>query len=222
MEERETSSSYDIPPPNDPSAHTKCLMRLHKSVKSSSPVKHMLISMQEIGFPVKLSRDFSCEPCSPKVAGSFDPFRQQVVLCQNNIYSQIHMNQVLAHELVHSYDDKTVNMNWYDLRHLACTEIRAANLSRECSFARENLVMFNFGLKAHNKECVKNRAALSITSVREDLCYENARELVDSVFEQCYNYTRPFQGIPPLTLMKPMVRGVSNFLNREHPDYYED
>ena len=207
---------------SDPLAHSKCLTRLNRSIRSDRTVIHMLISMHEAGYPIKLSRDFTCEPCSPKVAGGFDPYRQQVVLCENNIYSQIHMNEVLTHELVHSFDDKTVKMDWHDLKHLACTEIRAANLSGECSFSRENLIRFNFGFKSHNRECVKNRAALSISTIREEMSYEKAREIVDSVFTQCYSYTKPFLGIPPLSELKYTPWQMLNSLRSGHPDYYED
>ena len=206
----------------DPSAHSKCLTRLSRSIKNNPTVIHMLISMHEAGYPVKLSRDFSCEPCSPRVAGGYDPYRQQVVLCENNIYSQIHMNEVLTHELVHSFDDKTVRMDWNDMTHLACTEIRAANLSGECSFKRENLLRFNFGFKSHNQECVKNRAALSISTIREEISYEKAREIVDSVFSQCYSYTNPFLGIPPLSPLKTTTWQMLNAFRSEPPYYYED
>ena len=38
---------------------------------------------------VSLPRHLVCEPCGPHVAGGFDPYRQQIVLCENNIYSQV-------------------------------------------------------------------------------------------------------------------------------------
>ena len=209
-------------PSTDARAHSTCLTRLARSIRTDPAVIHMLISMHEAGFPVKLSRDFSCEPCSPRVAGGFDPYRQQIVLCENTIYSQIHMNEVLTHELIHSFDDKTVNIDWHNLKHLACTEIRAANLSGECSFSRENIVRFNFGFKSHNRECVKNRAALSISTVKVGVSYENAREIVETVFDQCYAYTRPFEGIPPLSPLKSTRWQMFNYFSSEQPYYYEE
>ncbi|KAI6654277.1 Mitochondrial inner membrane protease ATP23-like [Oopsacas minuta] len=206
----------------DPRSHSTCLTRFARSIKTDPTVIHMLISMHEAGFPVKISRDFACEPCSPRVAGGFDPRRQQIVLCENNIYSQIHMNEVLTHELVHSFDDKSVNLDWHDLKHLACTEVRAANLSGECSFSKENFIRFNFGFKSHNRECVKHRAAQSISTVKEGVSYDQAREIIDSVFDQCYSYTRPFQGIPPLSPLKSTRWQFLNYFNSEKPFYYEE
>ena len=58
------------------------------------------------------------------VAGGFDPHRKQIVLCENNIFSQGHMNDTLTHELVHSYDYCRAHLDWDNLQHLACTEVR--------------------------------------------------------------------------------------------------
>lgn len=183
--------------PTTKKKHDKCIKYLKKGV-SSMYVKYMLTSMTSLGYKMSLSQHFSCEPCGPSVAGGFDPIREQVILCENNILSQSHMNEVLTHELIHVYDNYTVNIDWNDMRHLACTEIRAANLSNECRFNRETFLRLNFGMKAHNQTCVKNRAALSMTTVHQNLSLEEAREIVSSVFSQCYTYTSPFTGIPPI------------------------
>lgn len=75
----------------------------------------------------------------------------QVVLCENNIYSQGHMNDTLTHELVHSYDHCRAQVDWNDIHHLACSEIRAANLSGECFFWKENFARFKFGWRKHHQ-----------------------------------------------------------------------
>lgn len=71
-----------------------------------------------------MNRHLVCEPCGPMVAGGFDPYRKQIVLCENNIFSQGHMNDTLTHELVHSYDYCRAHLDWDNLQHLACTEVR--------------------------------------------------------------------------------------------------
>jgi len=43
----------------------------------------------------------------------------------------------VAHEMIHAYDDARARLDWTNLVHHACTEIRAANLSGDCSFWRE-------------------------------------------------------------------------------------
>lgn len=36
------------------------------------------------------------------------------------------MNETLTHELVHSYDYCRAHLDWEDLQHLACTEVRVS------------------------------------------------------------------------------------------------
>ena len=73
------------------------------------------------------------------------------MLCENNIYSQGHMNDTLTHELVHTLDYCRAELDWSNLDHLACTEIRAANLSGECFFWKENFARLKFGWKKHHQ-----------------------------------------------------------------------
>lgn len=61
------------------------------------------------------------------------------------------MNETLTHELVHSYDHCRAHVDWNDLKHLACSEIRAANLSGECFFWKENFARLKFGWKKHHQ-----------------------------------------------------------------------
>lgn len=61
------------------------------------------------------------------------------------------MDETLTHELVHSYDHCRAHVDWNDLTHLACSEIRAANLSGECFFWKENFARLKFGWKKHHQ-----------------------------------------------------------------------
>lgn len=48
----------------------------------------------------------------------------QIVLCQNNIHQQSHMNRVVTHELIHAFDHCRAHVDWFNnLRHLACSEV---------------------------------------------------------------------------------------------------
>ncbi|KAJ0047463.1 hypothetical protein NL108_000918, partial [Boleophthalmus pectinirostris] len=113
--------------------------------------KLLLGAMKNSGCQVFKSRHFSCEDCDGTVSGGFDAASSQIVLCQNNINRQSHMNRVVTHELIHAFDHCRANVDWFNnYRHLACSEIRAANLSGECSFSNE-LWRFQFGLKKHHQ-----------------------------------------------------------------------
>jgi len=51
----------------------------------------------------------------------------QIVLCQNNIHQQSHMNRVVTHELIHAFDHCRANVDWFNnFRHLACSEVRTS------------------------------------------------------------------------------------------------
>ncbi|XP_072124360.1 mitochondrial inner membrane protease ATP23 homolog isoform X3 [Mobula birostris] len=144
---------------------------------------------------VDTNRHFSCEDCDGTVSGGFDAEISQIVLCQNNIHQQQHMNRVVTHELIHAFDHCRAHVDWFhNIRHLACSEIRAANLSGECTFQNE-LSRFNFGLKQHHQKCVRERACRSILAVRK-VSQETAKKAVDDVFDSCFNDHEPFGRIP--------------------------
>ncbi|XP_062505608.1 mitochondrial inner membrane protease ATP23 homolog isoform X2 [Corticium candelabrum] len=150
---------------------------------------------EEVG-EVNMKRHLVCEPCSGRVLGGFDHRRQQIVLCENTIYSETCMSEVLTHELIHAYDFCRYNTNFSDVKHLACSEIRAANLSGDCFFWKENFGRFKFGWKKHQQACVRERAVNSILCVK-DIEKSEAENVVDSVFASCFYNTEPFEHVPP-------------------------
>ncbi|CAO2582134.1 Mitochondrial inner membrane protease ATP23 homolog [Lemmus lemmus] len=151
--------------------------------------------MKHSGCAVNKGRHFSCEDCDGNVSGGFDASASQIVLCQNNIRNQAHMSRVVTHELIHAFDHCRAHVHWFtDVRHLACSEIRAASLSGDCSLVNE-IFRLRFGLKRHHQTCVRDRAALSILAVR-NISREEAQKAVDDVFESCFNDREPFGRIP--------------------------
>lgn len=173
----------------------KCMLMLHVAVETSPYAKLLLGAMKNSGCTIFKDRHFSCEDCDGTVSGGFDATTSQIVLCQNNIQQQAHMNRVVTHELIHAFDHCRANVDWFNsYKHLACSEIRAANLSGDCSFTNE-LTRFNFGLKQHHQECVRGRALRSILAVRK-VSREEAEKVVDEVFQSCFNDHTPFGRIP--------------------------
>lgn len=57
----------------------------------------------------------------------------QIVICQNNTKSAGIVQGILTHEMIHMFDYCNNKIDFKNLEHLACTEIRAANLTH-CSF----------------------------------------------------------------------------------------
>ncbi|XP_030178936.1 mitochondrial inner membrane protease ATP23 homolog isoform X1 [Lynx canadensis] len=145
----------------------KCQFMLLKTLQTNPYVKLLLDAMKHSGCAVNKERHFSCEDCDGNVSGGFDASTSQIVLCQNNIGNQAHMNRVVTHELIHAFDHCRAHVHWFtDVRHLACSET-----------------------------CVRDRAILSILAVR-NISKEVAQKAVDEVFESCFNDHEPFGRIP--------------------------
>lgn len=97
--------------------------------------------------------------------------------------------------MVHWFDHCRFLVDWSNLRHHACSEIRAASLSGDCGFGREFQRRI-YGFKLQHQNCVKRRAVLSI--LVNPACggdREKAERTVDEVFESCFGDTRPFDEV---------------------------
>ncbi|XP_062990874.1 mitochondrial inner membrane protease ATP23 homolog isoform X1 [Elgaria multicarinata webbii] len=175
--------------------NNKCQIMLKFALDSNPFAKLLLDAMKNSGCTVFNDRHFSCEDCDGCVSGGFDSSTSQIVLCQNNIRYQSHMNRVVIHELIHAFDHCRAHVDWFNnVKHLACSEIRAANLSGDCSLLNE-MSRFKFGLKQHHQTCVRDRAVRSILAVRK-VNKEMAEKAVDEVFESCFNDHEPFGRVP--------------------------
>ncbi|KAK7062930.1 Mitochondrial inner membrane protease ATP23 [Halocaridina rubra] len=169
----------------------KCESRVWSCIQKSPLVKLMMSALKSSGCEIDISRHISCETCAPSVSGGYDPERNQVVVCQNMATSEGIVQSVLTHEFIHMFDYCNNHLDFKNLEHLACTEVRAANLTH-CSFIS---AMFQGDAspikiaKAH-QDCVKTRAAHSIVAVRQ-ISEEEARKIVDKVFDKCYGDLEP-------------------------------
>ncbi|KYO47682.1 mitochondrial inner membrane protease ATP23-like protein [Alligator mississippiensis] len=170
-------------------------MRLQLALETSPYAKLLLDAMKQSGCIAFKDRHFACETCDGLAVGGFDAATSQIVLCQNSIHRQSLMNRVVTHELIHAFDHCRAHVNWLsNVKHLACSEIRAANLSGDCSLMNE-IARFKFGLKGHHQTCVRDRAVRSILAVRK-VSKETAEKAVDEVFDTCFNDQEPFGRIP--------------------------
>ncbi|KAM7378025.1 hypothetical protein PAMA_013090 [Pampus argenteus] len=175
--------------------NTNCQLMLKVAMDKNPYAKLLLSAMKSSGCTAYMDRHFTCEDCDNTISGGFDAASSQVVLCRNNIFLQSHMDRVVTHELIHAFDHCRAHVDWFhNLRHLACSEIRAANLSGDCSFSNE-FTRSNFGLKQHHQKCVRDRALRSILVVRK-VPQEEAEKIVDEVFDTCFNDHAPFGRIP--------------------------
>jgi inner membrane protease ATP23 len=54
--------------------------------------------------------------------GGFSP-DHGIQICANEMRSQGHLEDTMAHEMVHAWDHLRFKVDWADLRHAACTEV---------------------------------------------------------------------------------------------------
>ncbi|OXB61733.1 hypothetical protein ASZ78_016919 [Callipepla squamata] len=189
--------------------HNRCQLMLRMTLETSPYAQLLIAAMKQSGCTVFNDRHFSCENCDGCLPVSL---LLQIVLCQNNIRHQSHMNRVVAHELIHAFDHCRAHVDWFkNVKHLACSEIRAANLSGDCTLMNE-IARFKFGLKGHHQTCVRDRAIRSILAVRK-VSRETAEKAVDEVFDTCFNDLEPFGRIPHSKT--DAKRAYKDFLNRD-------
>ncbi|KAI9267409.1 peptidase M76 family-domain-containing protein [Sporodiniella umbellata] len=160
-------------------------------LKNSPPVRFMVDELEKIGTKVT-KEDFTCVPCDPTRSGGFSP--EGIILCQNTLPEKTMQETTMVHEMVHLYDDTKFKVDWTNLKHQACSEIRASSLSGDCRWTREMKRGFFTFTKQH-QACVKRRAILSVE--QNPLCEsrEDAERAVQSVFDSCFADTRPFDEI---------------------------
>ena len=65
-----------------------------------------------------------CAPCDMTKAGGFTPDPGAVILCSGHFFSQQHMESTMTHELIHMFDQCRFKVDWGNLRHHACSEVR--------------------------------------------------------------------------------------------------
>src|SRR5690242_3439257 len=70
----------------------------------------------------------------------------QTLMCGNHLTSFSSFETVLTHELIHAYDTCRAEVDMNNVAHVACTEVRASNLSGDCSFTAQ-VKLGNFGIR---------------------------------------------------------------------------
>jgi mitochondrial inner membrane protease ATP23 len=120
----------------------------------------MFAQLKRAGCELDTSK-VDCRRCDGQLAGGFQD-DGGVVLCANHVSTQDHASTTLVHEAVHAFDQCRAKIDWGNCVHHACSEIRAAALSGDCTFSREVLLRRNFGLSKQFQRCIRRRAELSV------------------------------------------------------------
>lgn len=170
----------------------KCETKVYDCIKTSPLVKLMMGALKSSGCPIDIRRHIACEECDPSVSGGYDPVLNQIVVCQNVAKDKGIIQGILTHEMIHMFDYCRNKLDFKNIDHLACTEIRAANLTH-CSFvsawAQGDASVFDF--KEAHQNCVKTKALQSIMAVRSNITKEEGINAVERVFSKCYDDLEP-------------------------------
>ncbi|KAK9781912.1 putative Peptidase M76 family-domain-containing protein [Seiridium cardinale] len=143
--------------------------------------------------PARLTEDGQVH----RQSGGFSP-GHGILLCANEVKSQKHMEDTLSHEMVHAWDHLRWKVDWTagkDLKHAACTEIRASMLSGECRWTKEAFTNGNWTLTQQFQECVRRRAVQSLLA--RPTCKDDVQavKVVNQVWDSCFSDTRPFDEV---------------------------
>lgn len=177
---------------DDPN-YASCTQMLNASVAHCSRVKTLLKALAARSCPAP---PMACFRCDDAHGGGYH-VSTGVVACQGRIQTQSLMDEVLTHELIHAYDEcRVARIDWSNLRHHACSEIRAASLSGDCGFWNElqrgNVVGRGKAFKNQHAECVRRRAALSVAMNPACKSKEEAEAVVQETFHVCMKEWDPF------------------------------
>ncbi|KAJ5365039.1 hypothetical protein N7517_007925 [Penicillium concentricum] len=160
----------------------------------SPTIRFLSESIQQLGGDLH-SHNIYCRRCTDRKGGGFDP-EYGILICANEMKDQGHLEDTMAHEMVHAFDHLRFKVNWSDnLRHAACTEIRASSLSGECRWAREFFRRGQWKLTQQHQECVRRRAILSVRARPTCKDEAHATRVVNEVWDSCFRDTRPFDEI---------------------------
>ena len=160
----------------------------------------MIDALHRNGAPLPNPYDFiKCVRCDQPVTGALTGSYDNVLsieMCANRLKSNDHFETVLTHELIHAYDHWTNEINPNNLLHMACSEIRAANLSGDCTFTRAWKTGLIDGIMDQHDKCVQKRATMSIVSMPECESPEQAKQVVQDAFPICIKNLEPFGAVP--------------------------
>jgi len=171
-----------------------CEQNVLENLEKMPMVRQMLSALKSSGCPLDLASQISCEMClegkSVENLGGYDEKYNQIFICSNNCTTKGATHGVLVRNLFHMFDRCVNKYDFNNPDHLACTEIRKANLAN-CGF----MVYMqkdgaNFGVKKEHANCVKLTAIESLVKTRF-MDPELAKYSVDKVFTRCYADLEP-------------------------------
>eukprot|EP00747_Dinoflagellata_sp_TGD_P185667 gnl/TRDRNA2_/TRDRNA2_42319_c0_seq1.p1 gnl/TRDRNA2_/TRDRNA2_42319_c0~~gnl/TRDRNA2_/TRDRNA2_42319_c0_seq1.p1 ORF type:complete len:224 (+),score=21.39 gnl/TRDRNA2_/TRDRNA2_42319_c0_seq1:107-778(+) len=171
-------------------------------------VKILVNALSAMKAPV----DLVCVRCPTDVRhrAGYSPKHNRVWMCANHLWNPFEFRRVLAHELVHAFDFARARVDPSNCVHVACTELRAWNLSGECDLWTRWFDFLGEDMINRKQRCIRDQALASLTE--NERCRDPlvARAALDEAFEPCFRDHWPFTTKPDLdTRVRdgPMLRG---------------
>ncbi|KAF8515782.1 peptidase M76 family-domain-containing protein [Hysterangium stoloniferum] len=172
----------------------KCQKTKDDLMQTSPAIVFMLRHLRLSGCPLSLDH-VQCISCGTRRAGGmFSQTTGGVLLCTTGYYNRKNMEDSIVHELIHMYDHCKFKVDWSNLRHHACSEIRAASLGGDCRWGRE-INRFFFTFSKQHQSCVRRRAIISVAANPSCPNQAMAEQAVNEVWESCFRDTRPFDEV---------------------------
>ena len=102
---------------------TRCESHRDWLLQYSPIIRFMSENIQKLGGSLD-KHNIRCRRCDEAMMAGFDP-NYGVKLCANRLETKSQVEDSMAHEMVHAYDQLRFKLNWErkDLRHAACSEV---------------------------------------------------------------------------------------------------
>lgn len=122
--------------------------------------------------------------------------RGEIILDASKIVDGQHVERCVKHEMIHAFDDVRGHIDPSDCYHHACSEIRAARLSGDCSTVSE-MKSGHVDIFASGIRCVERRATFAVES--NPICKGFSSRAVEKLMPACYSDTSPFAAPIPFS-----------------------
>ncbi|KAK4981289.1 Mitochondrial inner membrane protease atp23 [Elasticomyces elasticus] len=90
-------------------------------LENSPIIRFMKHNINLLGQDIN-SENVHCKRCTTKQSGGFDA-EYGIMICANQLRNQGHLEDTMAHEMVHAYDHLRFKLDPLDLRHAAYTSL---------------------------------------------------------------------------------------------------
>jgi len=153
-------------------------------------VNYLLHALTAMNAPVDLVM-VQC-PSNVMHRAGYSPKHHKVWMCGNHFWNPFEFRRVLTHELIHAFDFARAKIEEDNLDHIACTEIRAWNLSGECDLWTKWMTYLGEDMINQKQRCIKEYTQASMHEGEKPATAQEKNEAIERVFMRCFKDHWPF------------------------------